>query len=414
MLRADEFMTKPAAAGPVPSTVIIAGAGIGGMTAALTLAAKGFDIVLCERAPDLTEVGAGLQMSPNASRVIGHVGALEKLMPAATPVLSIDLARASDGSLLLSLPTAKAAGVDVAPYLAVHRADLQSALLAQIEVNPRIKLLKNHVFEDARQDGNGVETEFMCNNRLVRLEGAALIGADGVWSQVRNLVNGANGAKHSGYMAWRATIPADEFLPASILRAVRRNRVVAFLAPGAHLVAYPLRNGTMVNLVLVTPGTDSPRGYDNPVDLELMETVMGQFEVSIGQMLREISHWRSWPLNGVAPEGAWVDGRIALLGDAAHAMTPFAAQGAAMAIEDAGVLANVLSANKANVPAALAAYEDKRRKRVCDVVARGRFNRFAYHLSGPAASARNLVFKMRGVALMHQLDWIFGYDALSA
>ena len=320
----------------------------------------------------------------------------------------------ASGDTLLSLPTAKAAGIATAPYFAVHRADLQNALLEQVHTNKRIKLLTGHVFEDARQDKSGIESEFMCENRLVRLEGSALIGADGVWSQVRNLVSGANGARHSGYMAWRATIPADEALPAVILRAVRKNRVVAFLAPGAHLVAYPLRKSSLVNLVLVTPGTDSPRGYDNPVDLELMETVIGQFEASIGQLLAEVGNWRSWPLNGVAPEGAWVDGRIGLVGDAAHAMTPFAAQGACMAIEDAAVLANALAAHTEDVPAALATYEKLRRNRVCNVVARGRFNRFAYHLSGPAALARNMVFKLRGESLVKQLDWIYGYDALSA
>ena len=384
------------------------------MTAALTLAAQGFEAVLCERAPELTEVGAGLQLSPNATRVLDRIGALDALRPAATEVSSIEISRASDGAFLLNLPVGNAAGIDVAPYLAVHRADLQTALLEQVRKNPRIRLLTGHVFEDARQDELGIEAEFMANNRLVRLEGSALIGADGVWSQVRNLVKDANGAKHSGYMAWRATIPVNEFLPALLLRAVRKGRVAALLSPGAHLVAYPLRNNTLVNIVLITPGTDSPRGYDNPVDIELMQTVIAQFEPSVGQMLSEISQWRSWPLNGVAPEGAWVDGRFALLGDAAHAMTPFAAQGAGMAIEDAAVLANVVAAQAGNIPAALATYEQKRRKRVCDVVARGRFNRFAYHVSGPVAAVRNLVFKLRGEALMHQLDWIYGYDAYSA
>ncbi len=403
-------MDKPDANGPVSSPVIIAGAGIGGLTAALCLTREGMDVIVCERERELTEAGAGLQLSPNATRILNEIGVLARLQQRATPVSSIDLASAASGKVLLSLPTAKVAGISEAPYLAVHRADLQSALLDQTRQHPKIKMLVGYAFQSARQDKSGVEAEFIADNKSVHLSGSALIGADGVWSLVRNHVDGAGKVNHSGYSAWRATVPVDQSMPPYLLQSAKENRVCAFLASGAHLVVYPLRHGSVVNLVLIARAANSPSSYNNAVETPLSDRTLSQFEPAIKQMLKSVSGWRSWPLNYVAPGGRWTDGKIALLGDAAHAMTPFAAQGAAMAIEDAAVLARALSSQPDSVEAALATYAITRRARVARVAARGRFNRFAYHLSGPPAVARNLVFKLRGEALVRQLDWLYGFD----
>ncbi len=390
--------------------VVIAGAGVAGLTAALALAGKGFTVTLCERADSFSEVGAGLQLSPNVTRLLKRLGVLEPLLTRATVTKAIALLSAKSGETLLSLSATSAPQTDGAPFLAVHRADLQSVLAAKALETPGIAIKSGLTFQSADDTGGKIGVTFLHGDAPLRIEADVLIGADGVWSMVRGTVPGHSATRHSGYTAWRATIPVSDALPAAFRDLCRNQTVGAFLSPGAHLVAYPLRQGSLLNLVLVTPGTDSTHGWDNSVDLAVLAQTLEQFEPSLRNCLASITNWRSWPLHGCPPEGAWTSGRIALTGDAAHAMTPFAAQGACMAIEDAIVLANCLAKND-DVPSALAAYETLRKPRVTKVIARGKFNRFAYHVSGPAAFARNAVFALRGQKLMAELDWLYRFDA---
>ncbi len=401
---ADNLKTK--------NHVVIVGAGIAGLTAALALAGKGFKITLCERTESLSEVGAGLQLSPNATRLLKRIGVLDTLLANATIVKSIALLSAKSSKTLLSLSTTAAPQSDSAPFLAVHRADLQGALLAKAQEAPDIEIRNAIVFQSARDAGGEVGITFLQGDASVHIAADILIGADGVWSIVRNAVAGHSNTSHSGYTAWRATIPVTRALPAAFKNLCRERTVGAFLSGGAHLVAYPLRQGALLNLVLVTRGSDSPHGWDNSVNLAVLGKTLEQFESSLRNCLASITNWRSWPLHSCTPEGAWTSGRIALIGDAAHAMTPFAAQGACMAIEDGFFLADCL-AEINDVPAALAAYQALRKPRVAKVVARGKFNRFAYHVSGPAALARNAVFALRGQRLMNELDWLYRFDASS-
>jgi salicylate hydroxylase len=389
---------------------VIAGAGIAGLTTALTLADKGFKVTLCERAGVFSEVGAGLQLSPNVTRLLKRLGVLDPLLSRATVTKAVALLSAKSGELLLNLSTTELPQSDGAPFLAVHRADLQAVLVAKVLENSDIVIKTGLAFQSASDLNGKIAATFLKGDEPQVIQADVLIGADGVWSRVRSAIPGHSDTRHSGYTAWRATVLVSDALPAAFRNLCIKQTVGAFLSPGAHLVVYPLRQGSTLNLVLVTPGTDSTHGWDNSVDLAVLAQTLEQFEPSMRDCLASITNWRSWPLHGCPPEGAWTFGRIALAGDAAHAMTPFAAQGACMAIEDAIVLADCL-ARDGNVPAALAAYETMRKPRVTKVIARGKFNRFAYHVSGPAAFARNAVFALRGQKLMAELDWLYRFDA---
>ncbi len=389
---------------------VIAGAGVAGLTAALALANKGFKVTLCERTGVFSEVGAGLQLSPNVTRLLNRLGVLEALFTRATVTKAIALLSAKTGETLLSLSTTAISQTDTAPFLAVHRADLQAVLVAKALETTDISIRTGLTFQSVSDLNGKVEVSFLHGEEPHRVEADVLIGADGVWSTVRSAVPGHSDTRHSGYTAWRATVPVTDALPDAFRNLCANWTVGAFLSPGAHLVAYPLRNGSLLNLVLVTPGTDSTHGWDNSVDLAVLAQTLEQFEPLLRDCLASVTNWRSWPLHGCPPEGAWTSGRVALAGDAAHAMTPFAAQGACMAIEDAIALANCL-AKVDDVPTALAAYETVRKPRVTKVIARGKFNRFAYHVSGPAAFARNAVFALRGQKLMSELDWLYRFDA---
>ena len=391
--------------------VIIAGAGIAGLTAALALARAGFTADVFEQAEELSEVGAGLQLSPNATRVLDALGALSRLSATGTSIGSIDLIGADTAGTLLSLSTSATVNSTGYPFLAVHRADLQSALLAAVMETRGVRLFTGCRLADARQTGDGVEVDIRSGAGMRTVAGAVMIGADGVWSATRNFVKGSARPDFSGYNAYRATVEA-EAVTGALLELLSGQRVGAYLSKHAHLVAYPLRQGRRLNLVLITRGRALPEGWDAGAGVADFDKALSGFEPSIRSFLFAIPDWRCWPLYQSDPAGKWVDGRIALIGDAAHAMTPFAAQGACMAIEDAAVLARCLADKPDELQAGLKRYEALRKPRVAKVVARGRFNRFAYHASGSVALARNAVFALRGQALIRELDWLYGFDAL--
>ncbi len=391
--------------------IVIVGAGIAGLSLALALAHKGIASTVCERVRDLSETGAGLQLSPNATRLLDRLGVLDHLLPTATRVSAIDLADARTGKTLLSLATSATGQTDQAPFLAVHRADLQSALSAAVSAHHLATLRSGMIFKSALQTTESVAVNFEAAGSSEMLNGVGLIGADGVWSAVRATVPGSSPSAYSGFTAWRATIAANTGLPQALQRLCDLQAVCAFLSPGAHLVAYPLRNGGLLNLVLITRGTDSVHGWDNDAERDPASNAAAGFAPEMADFLEGITSWRSWPLHHCMPNGAWTSGRVALIGDAAHAMTPFAAQGACMAIEDAVELADAVAGQPDDLPSAFERYQTSRKPRVSKVASRANFNRVAYHVFGPVALARNAVFRLRGQALMRQLEWLYDYDA---
>jgi salicylate hydroxylase len=391
--------------------VIVAGAGIGGLTAAIALAKGGNRVTVFEQAPTISEVGAGLQLSPNATRVLASLGVLAQVAEAATEVRSIELHDARNCAQVLSLDTSDVASRTGFPFLAVHRADLQTALYDVAKSTLGISIKTGWQLSEVQQDTGGVSARFRSNGDQQEAEGSILLGADGVWSPTREFVAWSAKPKHSGYDAWRATCEIGN-LPPLLAKLCADGRIGAFLSPDAHLVAYPIRHAKLMNLVMVTRGPDMARGWDHPGKPDLFKKALQRFDPQLRGFLSSMDTWRMWPLHECDPAAAWADGRIALIGDAAHAMTPFAAQGACMAIEDSAVLASCIKARPDDPAQALKNYEALRIPRVSKVVSRGRLNRFAYHVSGPVALARNAVFKLRGQALIRELDWLYGFDAL--
>jgi salicylate hydroxylase len=382
---------------------VIIGAGIAGLTAALALEQFGFSVLILEKAESLEEVGAGLQLSPNSTSVLAKLNVLDGLVRSATNLRSIDLMSARGGRPLLSLNTAPLSRPS-APFLSVHRADLQYALLAQVLLRPSIVFQLGASLVSYQVQASCVEIEYQVGNTAHIANGHCLIGADGVNSALRQSKGGAK-VDFSGYVALRQTIDRDK-LTATLL--LDNHTVKAFVAPNAHLVAYPISNGKQVNLVFIhrPKSLDAAKGK-----LALASALLG-FAPQLAQNLAQYTDWSAWPVYTLETNTSWqLDARTILIGDAAHAILPFAAQGAGMAIEDAYTLAYCLAQSRGDVSSGLSNYETLRRKRVTQVAARSKLNAFAYHASGPVALARNLVFNAKGQRLMSDLAWLYAYRA---
>jgi salicylate hydroxylase len=391
-------------------TIFIAGAGIGGLTAALALATRGFRVVVLEKAERLEEAGAGLQLSPNASRVLIDLGLRPRLSARAVVPEAISIMSARAGGEIARLPLGEAAGqMAGAPYWVIHRADLQTGLLAEVTDHPDIELRLGCQFEDATAHAKGLTVVQRSGNHRQQDLALALIGADGVWSTVRHHLFPQAHARFSGLIAWRGTLEARE-LP----RELTAPRVQLWMGPDAHLVAYPISGGRQINVVAVVPGSWNRPGWSSDGNAAELKNAFAspRWSGPARMMLNAVDGWRKWALFGVPEGGEWSEGAIALLGDAAHAMLPFAAQGAAMAIEDAAVLAKTLSESRldgqAGVTAALKLYAKLRRPRVARVQRMAQRQGQIYHLGGPMALARDLAIQALGPQrLLARQSWIY-------
>ncbi len=387
--------------------IVVAGAGIGGLVAALSLARRGRKVVVLERAPRLGEVGAGIQLSPNASRILEGLGLGAALAGPAVEPEAIVVLSAAHGGEIVRLPLRP--GIRArhgAPFLVVHRADLQAVLEEAALAEPRVSLLCGAALTGAREEGGRIVVEAGEGAAAVRLEAEALVGADGVRSVVRTEVLGGPPAAYSGRFAWRATFPtADWSGPADLVR-----NTGLWLGAGAHLVHYPIRSGEAVNLVAAVDEPWTGEGWDAEGDPAEIRRRFEAWPEPARRLVEAPARWRKWALCAVPDAGPWARGRVALLGDAAHAMLPFVAQGGAMAIEDAAVLARVLAEEGRPVEARLADYARLRRPRATAVAREAARNGVVYHLSGPAAAARDLGMRLLGPRRMvARMDWIWGW-----
>lgn len=393
--------------------IIIAGAGIAGLTAAIALAARGFSCSIFERSERLEEVGAGLQLSPNATRLLDRLGVLDLLRPHAVQPEAVLLRKAGTLGQLARVPLGENAERRwSAPYLVTHRADLQTALIEKVSREPNIRLTTGAEIRAAVRIETGVQVSIDVKGASRMLDGLLLIGADGVWSTTRALVAPSAKSRFAGELAWRTTIASDS--PGSrMLCEIGANAVVtAFLHPGAHLIIYPVRAGTAFNLVAFTPGERIADGWSGDADIAILLKALRGIAAELSQLVEAAGAWTVWPIHTIDPASQWTgDGAVALIGDAAHAMTPFAAQGAPMAIEDAVTLAALAAETPANMAAVLAQWEAKRRPRVQRVARRGALNRFAWHAGGPVALARDLFLKTRSPeGLAADMDWLYGWQ----
>jgi salicylate hydroxylase len=393
-------------------TIIVAGAGIGGLTAALSLATKGFRVIVLEKTERLEEAGAGLQLSPNASRILIELGLRARLSPRAVTPEAITIMSARAGGEIVRIPLGEAASQRAgAPYWVIHRADLQAALAAAVNDHPDIDLRLGCQFEDMASHARGLTVVQRRGDMRQQEVAAALVGADGIWSAVRNHLFPEMQPQFSGLIAWRGTLDAK-----ALPREYTAPRVQLWMGPGAHLVAYPISAGRQINVVAIVPGTWNRPGWSAPGDVNELKSAFAakRWPGTARMLIGAVDGWRRWALFTLPDIGEWTDGAVALLGDAAHAMLPFAAQGAGMAIEDAAVLAKSLSeapgGNIASIPAALKQYGRLRRRRVLRVRRTARQQGRIYHLTGPLALARDLAIRAMGPQrMLARQDWIYDW-----
>ena len=392
--------------------LLIAGAGIGGLTAALALARIGAEITIVERADALTEAGAGLQLSPNATRVLARLGVLDAVAAVASRPAGIRVRSAHSGRAVSFMPLADAEQRWGAPYLVARRADLQRVLAEAVAAEPAITLeLGTALAGFGTTRGSVVAT---VAHGLVKqsIEADALIGADGIRSLVRARLVGEgtendalDAPQELGRTAWRALVPA-----AAAPEALRNAETGLWLGRDAHLVHYTIAGGTLLNVVAITRDTTpaAPDLWSQPGDAATLQARFSHWHRLARTLIDAAPSWTTWPLFDRAPLPAWSAGPIALLGDAAHPILPFFAQGAAQAIEDAAALAQALAGTR-DIPAALAAYSAARVARATRVQTASRELGRIYHLSGPAAAARNLAMRLAGPRkLMARYDWVYG------
>ncbi|CAD7036986.1 salicylate hydroxylase [Pseudorhizobium halotolerans] len=379
--------------------VAVVGAGVAGLTAALSFARHGIACDIFEEAPELREVGAGLQISPNASRILGELGVLPALEATWVEPERIALVSGTSGRNLAHVPVGEFARQRWgAPYGVLHRATLQGALQAAVRSNPLCSL----------RLGTPLRCDIRASIKAVANKSYPLIiGADGVWSEVREQVPGAPVASFSGNVAWRFNLPQ-----ANVPEWLSLRQVTAYLGPSAHLVAYPLKDTNSINLVAIASGISSANVWDataSDTQHRMLMAQFGRWDRQLLQLLSSAENPTFWPLHHVST-GRWQNGSdIVLIGDAAHAMMPFAAQGAAMAIEDAFALAARVS-GATSIAKAISMFEAERTERLARVRARGAFNRFAYHARGPIRLGRDLVLAVKPPqSLAAELDWLYGY-----
>ncbi|MDZ4762380.1 MAG: FAD-dependent monooxygenase [Alphaproteobacteria bacterium] len=393
--------------------VVIAGGGIGGVTAALALARRSFDVEIVEQASALREAGAGLQLSPNAMKVFRALGIEERIASVASVPKALELRLGRSGQKVFSIPMGGAASRRYgAPYLHIHRADLLEILLGAAKESGQVRVRLGARLAGYLEEGRGVRAG-LDTGEIV--EGDVLVGADGLHSQVRRQLCGPDEAQFTGAVAWRFTAPAD---------AVREHfdapAATVWAGPGRHAVTYALRRGELMNFVGVVESDGwRAEGWSEEGDLTELAAAFAGWARPVTALIEAATSCMRWALFDRDLLERWTAGRVALLGDACHPMPPFQAQGAAMAAEDAFVLARCLGDAGGNIPGALAHYERLRKPRTTKVLASARSNMGVFHRSNPVTQAATYgPMKLAGMLLpgfvRSRQDWIYGHDATRA
>jgi salicylate hydroxylase len=382
--------------------LLVAGGGIAGLAAALGARRAGWEARLVEQAPAFSEVGAGIQLSPNATRVLREWDLLEHPLLRSCEPSRLRVRDAVDGRELGSLRLGGTARAKYgAPYLTLHRADLQSALLARVEAEG-VRLHPGTPL--ARADVEGATVQATTAEGKV-LEADALAVADGVWSTLRDRLLGRDAAPWTGHVAYRALVEPS-LLPG------QGNEVHAWLGPRMHVVSYPVRAGEAVNVVAFTEGRSAGQDWDQAADASGLLALRDGLCAALQSVLDAVPSWRLWPVHDRAPLASadgMARGRAALLGDAAHPMRPYLAQGAGMALEDAAELQRVLATcdgRVIDVPTALRRYALNRWERCARVQHRAIRNGLIFHADAAVRTARNVAMRLGGERLL-DLPWLY-------
>ena len=385
--------------------IVIAGGGIGGLAAALRCASSDVAVQLFERAKAFSEVGAGIQIGPNVTRILKAWGLDSAVQSVAAfpDFLRVRQAQsgAQTGQLRLGLTAVARYG---APYATIHRADLHDLLLQAVHEQARAQLILNQDVTGYAQQTDGVSVQLANGEPMMA---KALVGADGLWSKVRAELLGDGEPRFTGHLAYRAMLLQSE-LPA----ALRTQNVTVWMGPRLHVVQYPVRRGELLNLVAIVhgPAPSDMTPWDHAANAAGLAHALGDICADLKALIEAAPEWRLWPLCDRVPlRGAHqqAQGAVALLGDAAHPMRPYMAQGAGMAIEDADTLGRCLALPGADVPAKLAHFAQLRWQRNARVQQRAIRNGQIFHAQGLLRWGRDTSIRLMGEGLL-DVPWLYG------
>lgn len=386
---------------------LIAGGGIGGLATALGLAQQGYASLVMEKASRFGEIGAGIQLGPNAFHAFDYLGVGDAARSMAIYVDSLRLMDALSAEEICRIPLDDAFRTRFGnPYAVIHRGDLHGVLLKGCEAHDLIDLRTSSEVIDYDQNGNGVTVRLADGERI---DGAALIGADGLWSNIRKRVVGDGAPRVSGHTTYRSVIPT-ELMPEDL----RWNAATLWAGPKCHIVHYPLSDWKAFNLV-VTYHNDAPEPVAGmPVDKEEVRRGFEHVHERARQIIDYGNDWKLWVLCDRDPVENWVDGRVALLGDAAHPMMQYFAQGACMAMEDAVCLSAVMADHGGDAIAAFPDYQSRRLVRTARVQLQSRqIGDHIYHPAGAHAQLRNAIMQAKSPDDWYdELQWIYGGTGL--
>jgi salicylate hydroxylase len=386
------------------NSIVIAGGGIGGLAAALRGAEAGADVRLFERAPAFTEVGAGIQIGPNVTRILQTWGLGCALQAVAAFPAQMQVRHAVSGDVTGQLRWgAQAVAKYGAPYATIHRADLHQLLIEALLAQDRVSLNLNQGITGYTPQTEGLQVHL---DDGATLSAQALVGADGLWSRVRAQLLGDAPARFSGHLAYRALLVQSD-LPL----ALRSHQVTVWMGPHLHVVQYPVRRGELLNVVAIVHG-QAPgdlSSWDHSANAADLKRALGPVAPDLHALIDAVPAWRLWPLCDRPPMAGATEqaqGRVALLGDAAHPMRPYMAQGAGMAIEDADALGRCLALPEADLPAQLAQYAQQRWQRNARVQQRAIRNGQIFHARGLLRWGRDTSMRLLGESLL-DVPWLY-------
>lgn len=393
--------------------IAIAGAGIAGMTAALFLERIGFRVLVFEKAEEPASSGTGIQISPNAYKVLSELGLSRSVSMIGFAPNSIEIASGQTGQRLTQFDL----GEDClnrhgAPYTTVHRVDLAHILQTACDDREDIEILRGLQVADLTVHANGLTLLAESDNDVAEYVVQAVIGADGAWSSLRKYVHDAEVPEFTGQVAWRVLIDTESVDP-----VFSRTSTGLWLGPRSHIVHYPVRGGHLFNVIAIAPWEKDyapRRGWLNQTVLDDRASAFDMWQPHLRDLISTRANWGGWPIYSIPKVGRFANGPLCLIGDAAHAMVPYGAQGGACAIEDAYVLASECSKSLDDLAAAFQRYEKIRRPRVEQVMQLSRNNQRIYHMTPPFSWGRNTVMKFTSQeSMQRRMDKIYGWEPVS-
>ncbi len=389
-------------AGTNSGRILISGGGIGGLVTAYALARQGFPVRLFEQSPEFREVGAGIQLGPNVFRVLETIGLKDAILADAHRPPAQEMRDALTGKLVVRIPLEQEFLARFGqPYAVTHRADIHGTFLKACQSSDLITLETSRRVDGFEATGKGV-TVTLDNGE--KAEGRALIGCDGMWSKIREHVVGDGKPRVSGHIAYRAVLKRED-VPDDLWRP----DVVLWAGPRCHFVHYPLRRGELYNLVAVFHSDHYEEGWNAEGSKDLLWQHFRGLRPEVLRMLERIETWRMWVLCDREPVKNWTQGPVTLLGDAAHPMLQYLAQGACMATEDAVTLAEKVKAQPDDLPAAFNAYTQERYLRTARVQIMARVYGDFYHARGVTAELRDMALSGRTPQQSYDgIAWLYG------